>query len=97
MLREMQLGGEPIPMNLQVAFGVGEELLYARVRDLFGGRLRWAITHAAPIAPEILEFFYACGVPLFEGYGMTRDIDDRVILHAGGAPLRHRRAPHSRV
>ena len=71
MVRDMQLRGEPIPMNLQVAFGAGEELLYARVRDLFGGRLRWAITGAAPIAPEILEFFYACGVPLLEGYGMT--------------------------
>jgi long-chain acyl-CoA synthetase len=71
MVREMRLRGEPIPMNLQVAFGAGEQLLYARVRDLFGGRLRWAITGAAPIAPEILEFFYACGVPVLEGYGMT--------------------------
>jgi len=70
-VREMQLRGEPIPMNLQIAFDAGEELLYARVRGLFGGRLRWAITGAAPIAPEILEFFYACGVPLLEGYGMT--------------------------
>ena len=70
-VREMQLRGEHVPVNLQVAFGAGDELLYARVRDLFGGRLRWAITGAAPIAPEILEFFYACGVPLLEGYGMT--------------------------
>lgn len=47
----MQLRGEPIPMNLQVAFGVGEKLLYARVRDVFGGRLRSTITGAAQIAP----------------------------------------------
>ena len=47
----MQLRDEPIPMNLQVAFGAGEKLLYARVRDMFGGRLRWTITGAAPIAP----------------------------------------------
>jgi long-chain acyl-CoA synthetase len=71
MVREMQLRGEPIPVDRQAAFEAGEELLYARVRDLFGGKLRWAITGAAPIAPEILEFFYACGVPLLEGYGMT--------------------------
>jgi long-chain acyl-CoA synthetase len=33
--------------------------------------VRQAVTGAAPIAPEILEFFYACGVPVLEGYGMT--------------------------
>ncbi len=41
------------------------------VRAVFGGRLRKALTGAAPIAPEILEFFWARGVPLLEGYGMT--------------------------
>src|SRR5205085_938681 len=42
-----------------------------RVRDLFGGQVRQAVTGAAPIAPEILEFFYAAGVPVLEGWGMT--------------------------
>ena len=41
------------------------------MRNLFGGRIEQAVTGAAPIAPEILEFFYACGVPVMEGYGMT--------------------------
>jgi long-chain acyl-CoA synthetase len=41
------------------------------VRNLFGGRIRQCVTGAAPIAKEILEFFYACGVPILEGYGMT--------------------------
>jgi long-chain acyl-CoA synthetase len=41
------------------------------VRAIFGGHLRHATSGAAPIAREILEFFYACGVPVFEGYGMT--------------------------
>jgi long-chain acyl-CoA synthetase len=41
------------------------------VRNLFGGRLREAVTGAAPIASEILEFFWGCGVPVLEGYGMT--------------------------
>ncbi len=38
---------------------------------LFGGNIRQCVTGAAPIAQEILEFFYACGVPVLEGYGMT--------------------------
>ncbi|WP_338185544.1 AMP-dependent synthetase/ligase [Jatrophihabitans sp.] len=41
------------------------------VRAAFGGRVEQALTGAAPIAPEILEFFAACGVPIYEAYGMT--------------------------
>ena len=41
------------------------------MRGLFGGNMRECVTGAAPIAREILEFFYACGVPVMEGYGMT--------------------------
>ena len=57
----------------------------------FGGRVREATTGAAPIAPEILEFFYAAGVPVMEGYGMTEStgVGDR--QRAGPVPLRHGR------
>jgi len=41
------------------------------VRAIFGGKVRQAVSGAAPIAREILEFFYGCGVPVLEGYGMT--------------------------
>ena len=41
------------------------------MRGLFGGNIHQAVTGAAPIAPEILEFFYACGMPVLEGWGMT--------------------------
>jgi long-chain acyl-CoA synthetase len=42
-----------------------------KVRDLFGGRVELALTGAAPIAVDVLEFFDACGVTVLEGYGMT--------------------------
>ena len=70
-VRQMQVRGESVPDELQTAFDQAEEKLFANVRNLFGGRVRQAVTGAAPIAPEILEFFYACGVPVLEGYGMT--------------------------
>jgi long-chain acyl-CoA synthetase len=70
-VRELQLAGRPIPTELQAPFEQAEERLFKNVRAAFGGRVREAVSGAAPIAKEILEFFYACGVPVMEGYGMT--------------------------
>jgi long-chain acyl-CoA synthetase len=63
--------GEDVPADMQTAFDQAEERLYSRVRGLFGGHINQAVTGAAPIASEILEFFYACGIPVLEGWGMT--------------------------
>jgi long-chain acyl-CoA synthetase len=54
------------------------------VRSLFGGRVTTALTGAAPIAPEILEFFHACGVPIYEGYGLTES-SGVISLNSAGA------------
>lgn len=70
-VRMMQEAGEEIPAPLQAGFDKAEEAVYANVRALFGGRIWVAVTGAAPIAQEILEFFFACGVHVCEGYGMT--------------------------
>jgi len=70
-VRERQQAGKPIPEELQQPFEEAEERLFKNVRAAFGGRVREAVSGAAPIAREILEFFYACGVPVMEGYGMT--------------------------
>jgi long-chain acyl-CoA synthetase len=70
-VREMQREGQEVPADLQAAFDQADEKLYKNVQALFGGNIRECVTGAAPIAQEILEFFYACGVPVMEGYGMT--------------------------
>ncbi len=70
-VRELQHAGRPIPPELQGPFEKADEQLFKNVRAAFGGRLREAVSGAAPIAKEILEFFFACGVPVMEGYGMT--------------------------
>jgi long-chain acyl-CoA synthetase len=70
-VRELELAGQPVPEQLQQHFERAEEELFSKVRAAFGGRMRQAVSGAAPIAKEILEFFFACGVPVFEGYGMT--------------------------
>jgi long-chain acyl-CoA synthetase len=70
-VRDMQAHGEEVPAELLAPFNEADEQLFKNVRAIFGGRLRQAVSGAAPIAKEILEFFYGCGVPVLEGYGMT--------------------------
>jgi long-chain acyl-CoA synthetase len=70
-VRELQRAGREVPAELQAAFDRFDEQIFSNVRGAFGGRVRQATSGAAPIAKEILEFFYAAGVPVFEGYGMT--------------------------
>jgi long-chain acyl-CoA synthetase len=67
----LQAAGQEVPAELQQHFDAAEEALFKNVRAAFGGNLKQANTGAAPIAKEILEFFFACGVPVLEGYGMT--------------------------
>ena len=70
-VRRRRRAGEDVPDEMARAFEAADERLYSRVRALFGGQIHQAVTGAAPIAPEILEFFYAAGVPVLEGWGMT--------------------------
>jgi long-chain acyl-CoA synthetase len=70
-VRDMRVRGEEVPQELLAPFEQAEEELFKNVRAIFGGNVHHATSGAAPIAHEILEFFYACGIPVFEGYGMT--------------------------
>jgi long-chain acyl-CoA synthetase len=70
-VRQRRERGEAVPPELEEPFERADKELFQRVRDLFGGRVRQAVTGAAPIGAEILEFFYAAGVPVLEGWGMT--------------------------
>ncbi|GHH41824.1 long-chain acyl-CoA synthetase [Streptomyces candidus] len=60
-----------LPDADRATYEAAEKSLYSLVRGAFGGRLRWALTGAAPIAPQTLDFLRACSVPVYEGYGMT--------------------------
>ncbi|MGB5310598.1 MAG: long-chain fatty acid--CoA ligase [Polyangiales bacterium] len=71
--------GKPIPFGLRIKFGIADKLVFSKLRAVFGGRVRYFVTGAAPIAPDILEFFWAAGFPIFEVYGMT---ESTVITHA---------------
>jgi long-chain acyl-CoA synthetase len=69
-IQDQLVRGQEVPAELTEKFAaVAPKAEF--VKGLFGGRIREAVTGAAPIAPEILEFFWGCGIPVMEGYGMT--------------------------
>jgi long-chain acyl-CoA synthetase len=70
-VRQRRHRGDPVPEAMEQAFEQADEQIFSKVRALFGGQIHQAVSGAAPIAPEILEFFYASGVPVLEGWGMT--------------------------
>ena len=77
-----------MPAELQAGFDQAEEKLFKNVRGLFGQNIRECVTGAAPIAPDILEFFYACGVPVMEGYGMTETATSATVNRPDGNNFR---------
>ncbi len=62
---------KPIPLVLRARYALADRLLYGKVKEMFGGRLNFAVTGGAPLSKEILEFFHAAGVLILEGYGLT--------------------------
>lgn len=63
--------GEKPGLLLRARHSVAERLIFRKVREKFGGRLRFTISGGAPLSSEIAEFFHACGILVLEGYGLT--------------------------
>jgi long-chain acyl-CoA synthetase len=63
--------GEPAGTLARRRHDLADRLVLSKVRGVFGDALQLAITGAAPIGAEIIEFFDACGVLVLEGYGLT--------------------------
>jgi len=63
--------GKPVPPLLALSMAVFRRLVFARVRAIFGGRIRYLISGGAPLPTEINRFLSAAEVPIVEGYGLT--------------------------
>jgi long-chain acyl-CoA synthetase len=67
----LRRAGKKIPLVLELQHQLADRLVLSKIRAVFGGRVRYFISGAAPISIEILEFFHACGLLVLELYGLT--------------------------
>jgi long-chain acyl-CoA synthetase len=77
----LELDGKPVPRQLRVQNAVFDRLVFSKIRERFGGRVRFFISGAAALNRDIAEWFGAAGILILEGYGMTESSAGSFVNH----------------
>ncbi len=67
------LAKKPVPLLTRLQYALATRLVFRKIQEALGGRVRWCISGAAPLDPSIGTFFHAAGVLIVEGIGMTEN------------------------
>jgi long-chain acyl-CoA synthetase len=79
-LRQQQ---RELPRGLALRHRIADRLVYSKVKERLGGRLRVGISGGAPLAKEVIEFFHALDILILEGYGLTECTTAATVNHTG--------------
>jgi long-chain acyl-CoA synthetase len=63
--------GRNAGLFLTLKHKIADRLVYSKLREALGGRIRALVSGGAPLAPELAQFFYGAGMPIYQGYGLT--------------------------
>lgn len=91
----LRVAGRAVPRGLKLRQQLYDRLVFTKVRKLFGGRIRFFVSGAAPLNRDIAEWFHAAGLLIVEGYGLTETAGAAFVNHPDrykpgsvGQPLR---------
>jgi long-chain acyl-CoA synthetase len=73
--------GRSVPLPLRLQHALFDRLVFSKVRERFGGRVRFFISGSAALNSEIAEWFHAAGILILEGYGMTENAAGATVNH----------------
>ncbi len=80
-VKSLEMEGKSVPPHLRLLNGVFDRLVFSKVRDRFGGRVRFFISGAAALNREVAEFFHVAGILILEGYGLTESSAGSSVNH----------------
>jgi len=81
------IDGKEAPLGLRLKHAVADALVCAKIRSGVGGRLRMIFSGAAPLSRDIAAFFFAMGLPVYEGYGLTETSPVIAVNYPGAVRL----------
>lgn len=70
-ISQRQQKKQPLGSWLRCKHWIADRLVFRKIRQRLGGRIRWFISGSAPLSYDIIEFFHMCGMMILEGYGLT--------------------------
>jgi len=68
-----KLNNQPISLGLGLKYKLATKLVFSKIHKALGGNVKWCISGAAPLNPDIAKFFHAAGLLILEGIGMTEN------------------------
>ena len=78
---ELKQQGKSVPLPLKVQHALFDRLVFSKVRERFGGRVRFFISGSAALNADIGQWFHAAGILILEGYGMTENAAGATVNH----------------